>query len=286
MKAWLAVIVLLSVLLTGCGGGARGESTGEQTAPLLSPEAQIALDAALVRIEYYEGLLAQMEEEVLKLKSEQYIERISYERRIAELMEQMGVQSPPSNPTQNGEALPFTYLKTEQGIQILSYTGHASTVEIPASIEGLPVIAIGDSAFREQTQLQAVVIPEGVVSIGWFAFFGCVSLQHVAMPDSLIQISYGAFDYCAKELTVLASRDSYAAAYAAMVLATFAGVTESTLLMARMAPIPIFLTRSMTVCSISPTASLGSTTKTTASASPIALSVYFTIKSPSFVRGL
>ena len=214
MKAWLALIILLPILLTGCGGQERTESMTEQTAPILSPEAEIALDAALVRIEYYEGLLAELEAELLSLKSEQYIERISYERRIAELMEQMEAQTPPSNPTQNGETLPFTYLKTEQGIQILSYTGHENTVEIPSSIEGLPVIAIGDSAFREQTQLQSVVIPEGVVSIGWFAFFGCVSLQHVGMPDSLIQISYGAFDYCAKELTVLASRDSYAAAYA------------------------------------------------------------------------
>ena len=72
---------------------------------------------------------------------------------------------------------------------------------IPPTYEGLPVTAIGDSAFSDCTHLSAVVIPATVTAIGDMAFNGCASLVSVTIPESVITIGAGAFSHC----TVLTS---------------------------------------------------------------------------------
>ncbi len=50
-------------------------------------------------------------------------------------------------------------------------------VVIPESIDGVPVTAIGASAFRDCTNLTSITIPNSVTSIGELTFYGCSSLQ-------------------------------------------------------------------------------------------------------------
>jgi hypothetical protein len=61
-------------------------------------------------------------------------------------------------------------------------------VTIPNRIEGLPVTAIGEMAFRDCKSLTGIAIPNSVTSIGVAAFYGCDSLTSVAIPSSVISI--------------------------------------------------------------------------------------------------
>lgn len=72
-----------------------------------------------------------------------------------------------------------------------------TSLEIPDTLGGKPVVAIGLTAFREETELESVVIPKGVTMIGAQAFKGCSSLKHVELPEGLVQISSSAFLNCA-----------------------------------------------------------------------------------------
>ena len=52
-------------------------------------------------------------------------------------------------------------------ITITGYTGPGGEVIIPATIDGLPVISIGNWAFESLTSLTSVTIPNSVTIIGW-----------------------------------------------------------------------------------------------------------------------
>ncbi len=69
-------------------------------------------------------------------------------------------------------------------------------LEIPAEINGVPVMRIGDRAFRG-LGIQTVRFPEGLYAIGKDAFSGCEQLSSAAFPDSLMSIGAGAFASCA-----------------------------------------------------------------------------------------
>ena len=58
------------------------------------------------------------------------------------------------------------------------------------------VTSIGSFAFRENSNLANITIPNSVISIGTGAFYGCSGLTSVAIPDSVITIGDGAFYEC------------------------------------------------------------------------------------------
>lgn len=91
----------------------------------------------------------------------------------------------------------FTCDVTETGVTITGYSGSAASLELPDTLDGKPVVAIGSRVFRDHTELESVVIPKSVTSIGTQAFYGCSSLNHVELPDGLVQISSSAFRNCA-----------------------------------------------------------------------------------------
>ena len=93
------------------------------------------------------------------------------------------------------------------------------TAEIPSTVEGKPVTAIGENAFSE-CSLNEIIIPEGVVYIGRSAFsysnveivhlpnsldeigedtfYSCNQLTQITLPDGLEYIGEGAFCNCRK----------------------------------------------------------------------------------------
>ena len=72
---------------------------------------------------------------------------------------------------------PFEFTVNIGGATVVGYTGTGGVVRIPAHLGGLPVVAIGDSAFLGKTAMTSVTIPAGVVTIGNGAFSGCTGLQ-------------------------------------------------------------------------------------------------------------
>jgi hypothetical protein len=81
-----------------------------------------------------------------------------------------------------------------RSVIIKKYRGGGGAVVIPAKIEGLPVIAIGDEAFQYCTGLTSVVLPKGLTSIGKCAFQYCTSLTSVTLPASLTSIGSNTFN--------------------------------------------------------------------------------------------
>jgi hypothetical protein len=59
----------------------------------------------------------------------------------------------------------FNYFTSKRAITITKYTGSGGAVTIPETINGLPVISIGDWAFWGCTNLTSVTIPNSVISI-------------------------------------------------------------------------------------------------------------------------
>ncbi len=85
---------------------------------------------------------------------------------------------------------------------ITKYTGSATNVVIPETINGVTVTAIGMEAFAGCSWLTSVSIPNSVVTIGGATFSGCSSLTSVAIPDSVTAIGVAAFAGCSSLTSV------------------------------------------------------------------------------------
>ncbi len=83
-------------------------------------------------------------------------------------------------------------------VWITKYTGSATNLTIPSTIDGHKVIYISYEAFAGCTSLKSVVIPNGVTEIGGSAFKGCINLESVTIPDSVTSIYISAFEGCEK----------------------------------------------------------------------------------------
>ncbi len=101
-----------------------------------------------------------------------------------------------------GSALELGELAFELNSDGLAYTVsgigsyNANEIIIPESYNGIPVTAIGASAFTENTNITGVVIPDGIISIGNLAFYGCTGITSLNIPESVISIGYSAFWNC------------------------------------------------------------------------------------------
>ncbi|MDR2096836.1 MAG: leucine-rich repeat domain-containing protein [Treponema sp.] len=85
--------------------------------------------------------------------------------------------------------------KEETGIIIKGYTGKDTVLVFPATIEGYPVVQLGDGSggMEVGSDVVSVVIPEGVQIISNNFFFYTHDLQTVVFPSTLTTIEHGAF---------------------------------------------------------------------------------------------
>ncbi|HXJ57072.1 MAG TPA: leucine-rich repeat domain-containing protein [Verrucomicrobiae bacterium] len=93
----------------------------------------------------------------------------------------------------------FTFTTNNGAITITGYnTAAGLNAVIPASINGYPVVSIGDgaSAAFPSSSITNVVIPGSVTNIGATAFYNCQSLTRVTIPNSVTSIGGGAFYNC------------------------------------------------------------------------------------------
>ena len=91
---------------------------------------------------------------------------------------------------------PFTF-DAKTGT-ITGYTGSDAVVQVPASIDGVPVRVLGKALFDQNQNLKEVTVPEGVTHILYNAFYFCENLERVTLPDSLQTIDKYAFFSCTK----------------------------------------------------------------------------------------
>ena len=74
--------------------------------------------------------------------------------------------------------------------------GAGTDVVIPAKYGELPVAAIAPDAFRDNTALTSVTVPDSVTLIGDYAFAGCTSLKEIVLPHTVTEVGKGAFSAC------------------------------------------------------------------------------------------
>lgn len=86
----------------------------------------------------------------------------------------------PATPPPVTPADDFIWTKTSEGIIITHYKGNAARVQVPETIDGAPVIRIGENAFAENKTLTHISLPESVTSIGKKAFYQCSNLESMS----------------------------------------------------------------------------------------------------------
>lgn len=244
--------LLLAPTLTACknatadadqssGKPSTEQSSATQTQPNTLPTApndsstsqnstnDINLDTYKEQISYYMGLAESLQAELLKLKEETYIDECEYQLKISTLEDTvetlkktLASLSADKSPSINIQApqndqlsvkSEYEYTIENGTVTITSYTGNGIDVTVPATIDGMPVVAIGEEAFSG-LQIRSVIIPSGVKEIGWFAFSACTVLESVSVPASVTSVGYGAFDYCPKSMKIICEKETYIEAYA------------------------------------------------------------------------
>ena len=93
----------------------------------------------------------------------------------------------------------YTYtLDDANRATITGYSGNATALYIPEEIDGHEVVAIGDRAFENRTDLRTVMIPDSVTEIEAYSFNNCTNLSNVTLSKSLKYMGGRAFGSCEK----------------------------------------------------------------------------------------
>ena len=149
-------------------------------------EVDYFLDITEGVIEWYIGLPEKTSEEIPV--SESKIQKVETKEKATDLAD-------------TGRYGEYDYRELTDGtVEVVSYIGNDTQVEIPKVIAGKTVTSIGENAFFENTILQKVEIPETVTKLQYQAFGSCTNLVEVIVPkDGKLQIiGEGAFRECTK----------------------------------------------------------------------------------------
>src|SRR5574344_737616 len=103
----------------------------------------------------------------------------------------------------------YTYDTNNDGtITITKYTGKATTLTIPNTIDGKKVRSIGDWTFMFCRSLTNITIHNSVKSTGDWAFYSCSSLTNITIPNSVTSIGDWAFENCSSLININVSSDN------------------------------------------------------------------------------
>ncbi|MBQ8551201.1 MAG: leucine-rich repeat protein [Clostridia bacterium] len=129
------------------------------------------------------------EDTVLVVYENSYAHSLAVEKGLTYIT--VGEDSDPKVTTVEG----MTYLIASSEAGALSYSGSATTVEIPDKIDGNPVTSI-TGAFKDNTSVKSIVLPESLKTIGKDSFYGCTALTSIEIPDGVTFIGNSAFRGC------------------------------------------------------------------------------------------
>ncbi len=113
-------------------------------------------------------------------------------------------ESSTESETQHDPADDYEYVINNSGVILTKYTGTDREIVIPDTIEGKPVVRIGNTVNGEDTfgtfqnnfGIVSIVIPDSVTSIDDNAFSSCKKLSEITIPDSVLKIGSSAFHSC------------------------------------------------------------------------------------------
>ena len=97
----------------------------------------------------------------------------------------------------------YTYTTDDEGnATITGFNGGFASISIPATIDGYPVTAIGENAFKGHSSLVSVTLPGSIVSIAAGAFYKCTGLKSIVFSQKLTEIDRNAFLDCVSLVVV------------------------------------------------------------------------------------
>lgn len=79
-------------------------------------------------------------------------------------------------------AAAFTVSETNGEVTVTGYTGTETKVRVPSHIDGKPVTAIGNGAFRGHSEITVLFLPDGIASFGTNVLTGCSNLYALRTP--------------------------------------------------------------------------------------------------------
>ena len=231
---------IVCAALVGCADGTSDQKNESHTDSSLSQtdQTQTDLSTYLLQIEYYEGLIKDLETRLLSEKEENYIAVSEYKSAIKELEDKVATltlkietitasknessgsgfkeqtvtnQKPSENGTTSNSPQSAGFVL--DGNTLAEYKGDDSEISVPRSLNGTLINTIGEGAFKG-SDVQKITLPDGITHIDWFAFSNCKKLSEIYIPSSVKSISYGAFDGCSSFLVIKCPKGSYAETYA------------------------------------------------------------------------
>jgi hypothetical protein len=87
----------------------------------------------------------------------------------------------------------YFYTVINNEVRIDGYRGTSTSLDIPSTIQNLPVKIIGWGSFLRNYYIEEVTIPNGVRIIEGNAFSLCLALKEASIPPSVIEIGQQAF---------------------------------------------------------------------------------------------
>ncbi len=92
----------------------------------------------------------------------------------------------------------FCYKVEDGKVTVTEYHGTDTEVTVPATIDNMPVTAVGYYCFDDSDDVVSVTVSEGIETLEDKSFSGMANLQEIILPDSLLTIGNEAFTSCAK----------------------------------------------------------------------------------------
>lgn len=93
----------------------------------------------------------------------------------------------------------YTYFEYPTAIKITKYASAEyvdSALSIISTINGKPVLSIGESAFANYANSSNIILPSTLTTIQSSAFYNCEAVYQLSIPDSVTSIGKMAFDGC------------------------------------------------------------------------------------------
>lgn len=78
---------------------------------------------------------------------------------------------------------------------VIGYTGTDKSLTIPANIDDYTVVAVGENALKDNTQITYVTFPDKCKTVGDSAFYGCLKLTGFDI-NAVLQLGHHTFQNC------------------------------------------------------------------------------------------
>lgn len=129
---------------------------------------------------------------------QQVIDQLAAEKAEMDTRIEEAIRAAAQNtPAEDDLAEQFTYRDVPGGVEIQGFNGFegVGALVIPNTIQGKPVVSIGQEALRG-THFERVILPQSVQYIGNKAFYDCPNLRGILLPQNLKSIKAESFQGC------------------------------------------------------------------------------------------